>query len=105
MSDAPAPRRSRARAPIAARELDPAGASATRRGRTPARRRRRPSSGERHQADYAILVIVVALTAIGILMVYSSSAIEGLHRDRRHALDRRAADRVGRCSGSSRWSR
>src|SRR5439155_17201021 len=31
---------------------------------------------ERHQADYAILVIVVALTAIGILMVYSSSAMK-----------------------------
>ena len=32
--------------------------------------------GERHAADYAILVIVVALTAIGILMVYSSSAMK-----------------------------
>ncbi len=32
---------------------------------------------ERHQADYVILVVVVALTAIGILMVYSSSAIRG----------------------------
>jgi cell division protein FtsW len=30
---------------------------------------------ERHQPDYAILVAVVALAAIGILMVYSSSAI------------------------------
>jgi cell division protein FtsW len=29
----------------------------------------------RHQPDYAILVAVVALTAIGILMVYSSSAL------------------------------
>jgi cell division protein FtsW len=32
---------------------------------------------ERHQADYIILVVVVALTALGILMVYSSSAIRG----------------------------
>jgi cell division protein FtsW len=30
---------------------------------------------ERHQPDYAILVAVIALAAIGILMVYSSSAI------------------------------
>jgi cell division protein FtsW len=30
----------------------------------------------RHQPDYAILVAVVALTAIGILMVYSSSALK-----------------------------
>jgi len=29
----------------------------------------------RHQPDYAILIAVVALTAIGILMVYSSSAL------------------------------
>ncbi len=47
-------------------------------GRVPARTR----SGsvvqrERHQADYVILVVVVALTAVGILMVYSSSAIRG----------------------------
>ncbi|HEX6868889.1 MAG TPA: putative peptidoglycan glycosyltransferase FtsW [Candidatus Limnocylindrales bacterium] len=32
---------------------------------------------ESHQADYVILVVVVALTAIGILMVYSSSALKG----------------------------
>jgi len=31
---------------------------------------------ERHSADYVILVVVVALTAIGILMVYSSSALK-----------------------------
>ena len=53
------------------------------------RRPRRPPTGrrsraaparvrrERHQADYVILVVVVALTAIGILMVYSSSALKG----------------------------
>ena len=32
---------------------------------------------ERHQPDYMILVVVVALSAIGILMVYSSSAMRG----------------------------
>src|SRR2546423_676729 len=31
---------------------------------------------DRHQPDYAILIAVVALTAIGVLMVYSSSAIK-----------------------------
>ena len=31
---------------------------------------------ERHQADYTILVAVVALAAVGILMVYSSSAMK-----------------------------
>ena len=53
------------------RRRGPAGA-ATRpaaKGRTDVLRR------ERHQPDYAILVAVVALAAIGILMVYSSSAI------------------------------
>lgn len=46
------------------------------RGRTPARQKATALVRERHQADYAILVIVVALTAIGILMVYSSSAMK-----------------------------
>ena len=46
--------------------------------RTPARTRTGSVvQRERHQADYVILVVVVALTAIGILMVYSSSAIRG----------------------------
>ena len=44
-------------------------------GRTPARQKGTALVRERHQADYAILVIVVALTAIGVLVVYSSSAI------------------------------
>ena len=36
----------------------------------------------RHQPDYAILIAVVALTAIGILMVYSSSALKAyIQRD------------------------
>jgi cell division protein FtsW len=46
------------------------------RGRTPARPKASARNRERHQADYAILVIVVALTAVGILMVYSSSAMK-----------------------------
>jgi cell division protein FtsW len=45
--------------------------------RTPVKSRAGALRRERHQADYVILVIVVALTAIGILMVYSSSAIKG----------------------------
>ena len=44
--------------------------------RTPAKPRKETLKRERHQADYAILVIVVALTAVGILMVYSSSAMK-----------------------------
>jgi Bacterial cell division membrane protein len=32
---------------------------------------------EQHEADYVILVVVVALSAVGILMVYSSSALKG----------------------------
>src|SRR3954453_24013418 len=35
---------------------------------------------EQHQADYSILVAVVALAAIGILMVYSSSAMRAYLR-------------------------
>jgi cell division protein FtsW len=44
--------------------------------RQPARQKATALNRERHQADYAILVAVVALTAIGILMVYSSSAMK-----------------------------
>jgi cell division protein FtsW len=44
--------------------------------RTPARQQSTALNRERHQADWSILVIVVALTAIGILMVYSSSAMK-----------------------------
>jgi cell division protein FtsW len=46
------------------------------RGRSTARQNATVLKRDRHQADYAILVIVVALTAIGILMVYSSSAMK-----------------------------
>ena len=45
--------------------------------RTPVKRRAEAVQRERHQADYMILVVVVALAAIGILMVYSSSALRG----------------------------
>ena len=45
--------------------------------RTPVKSRRGAVRRERHQADYLILVVTVALTALGILMVYSSSALKG----------------------------
>ncbi len=48
----------------------------TAKARTPARQKATALNRERHQADYAILVVVVALTAVGILMVYSSSAMK-----------------------------
>ncbi len=44
--------------------------------RPPAKQRTGVLQRERHQADYTILVVVVALIAIGILMVYSSSAMK-----------------------------
>ena len=44
--------------------------------RTPAKQRTGALQRERHQADFTILVTVVALTAVGILMVYSSSAMK-----------------------------
>lgn len=45
--------------------------------RAPARQQRTAGlRRDRHPADYTILVTVVALTAIGILMVYSSSAMK-----------------------------
>ncbi|MEO5885261.1 MAG: putative peptidoglycan glycosyltransferase FtsW [Candidatus Limnocylindrales bacterium] len=45
--------------------------------RQPARSPTQVLQRERHQPDYLILVVVVALTAIGILMVFSSSAMRG----------------------------
>jgi cell division protein FtsW len=45
--------------------------------RTPVKSRAGAVRRERHGADYMILVVVVALTALGILMVYSSSALKG----------------------------
>jgi cell division protein FtsW len=69
----PIPRLERAR-----REDAPArGAARGTVNRTPVKSRPGALRRERHQADYVILVVVVALTAIGILMVYSSSALKG----------------------------
>jgi cell division protein FtsW len=45
--------------------------------RTPVKSRAGAVRRERHEADYVILVVVIALTALGILMVYSSSALKG----------------------------
>jgi cell division protein FtsW len=45
--------------------------------RTPARSPTQVLQRERHEPDYLILMLVVALTAVGILMVYSSSAMRG----------------------------
>jgi cell division protein FtsW len=45
--------------------------------RSPAKNPAQVLQRERHQPDYLILVTVVALSAIGILMVYSSSAMRG----------------------------
>ena len=53
--------------------VTPAGRSAARSGSDVLRR-------ERHQADYSILLAVVALAAVGILLVYSSSAMQAYIR-------------------------
>ncbi len=45
--------------------------------RTPAKSPTQVLQRERHDPDYLILMLVVALTAVGILMVYSSSAMRG----------------------------
>ena len=69
----PVPRLERAR-----RAAKPAPADSRAGGdRAPVKSRAGALRRERHQADYVILVVVVALTAIGILMVYSSSALKG----------------------------
>jgi cell division protein FtsW len=49
--------------------------------RQPAKQKTAALKRERHQADYTILVTVIALVAIGILMVYSSSAMRGYLED------------------------
>jgi cell division protein FtsW len=56
--------------------------------RTPARERGRNAlQRERHEPEYGILVAIVALAAIGILMVYSSSAMKAyLQRDDTFAI-------------------
>jgi cell division protein FtsW len=66
-----------------ARRDRPGGAAADRAlaNRTPVKSRAGALRRERHQADYVVIVVVVALSAIGILMVYSSSAIKGYVTD------------------------
>jgi cell division protein FtsW len=49
--------------------------------RTPAKSPTQVLQRERHDPDYVILMLVVALTAVGILMVYSSSAMRGYLAD------------------------
>jgi cell division protein FtsW len=87
-----------ARRPLAGPPLvDRPAAKSPRSGGGPTARRRAPAGADirpaarpkadvlrrdRHQPDYAILVAVVALAAIGILMVYSSSAMRSyIERD------------------------
>ena len=69
----PIPRLERARRDGDQKAVDPRATA----NRTPVKSRAGALRRERHQADYVILVVVVALTAIGILMVYSSSALKG----------------------------
>lgn len=73
----PIPRLGRApvrdEAPPKEREVD----SRRTANRSPAKNPTQVLQRERHQPDYLILVVVVALSAIGILMVYSSSALRG----------------------------
>ncbi len=49
--------------------------------RPPAKQKTTALRRDRHQADYTILVTVISLLAIGILMVYSSSAMKGYLED------------------------
>ncbi len=56
----------------------PRRAAATRAAASPPRPERRSASGlqrERHEPDYLILIATIALAAIGILMIYSSSGV------------------------------
>ncbi len=68
----PIPRLERARRDRAATPGEPHETN-----RTPVKSRAGAVRRERHQADFVILVVVMALAAIGILMVYSSSAMKG----------------------------
>ena len=58
-------------------EAEPAPVERALVNRTPVKSRAGAVRRERPQANYVILVVVVALTALGILMVYSSSALKG----------------------------
>ena len=70
-------------APADPEEIAREQARTTRRGanRTPAKSPTQVLQRERHQPDYLILVVVIALSAIGILMVFSSSAMRGYLTD------------------------
>jgi len=70
LSDAPAPRDLERKRPMNDRATTRPGAR-----RPAARAKSNVLQRERHQPDWSILVAVVALSAIGILMVYSSSAM------------------------------
>jgi cell division protein FtsW len=67
------------RAPADPMERERKQVKESRRGanRTPAKDLTQALQRERHAPDYTILVVVVALAAVGILMVYSSSAMKG----------------------------
>ena len=73
----PIPRFGRPAADPEARERELARESRRSANRSPAKDLTQALQRERHAPDYTILVVVVALAAIGILMVYSSSAMRG----------------------------
>ena len=73
----PIPRFGRPAADPEARERELAKESRRSANRSPAKDLTQALQRERHAPDYTILVVVVALAAIGILMVYSSSAMRG----------------------------
>jgi cell division protein FtsW len=73
----PIPRFGRPTADPEARERELAKESRRSANRSPAKDLTQALQRERHAPDFTILVVVVALAAIGILMVYSSSAMRG----------------------------
>jgi cell division protein FtsW len=73
----PIPRFGRQLADPEERERKRTGETRRTANRTPTKDLTNALQRERHAPDYTILVVVVALAAIGILMVYSSSAMKG----------------------------
>ena len=73
----PIPRFGRPAADPEARERERVRETRKTANRSPAKDLTQTLQRERHAPDYTILVVVVALAAIGILMVYSSSAMRG----------------------------
>ena len=98
----PVPRLERARR---AAKPTPADRAPPHGDRTPVKSRAGAVRRERHQADYVILVVVVALTAIGILMVYSSSALKGYQSQDADTFATVGPQILWASSGSSRWPR